>query len=159
MAEKEIFEEIMKRADALAPELVKLRRDFHKYPELGWMEMRTTSIVASCLKESGCDQVLVGKEVCKAEARMGVPSEALLEDHYDEICDEIWYVYVEEETRIRRLQSSRGYTPEKTRAVLKNQKSDEEFRRFCQFMIDNSSDNVENTYKQIDRGLMTHGFL
>ena len=39
MAEKEIFEEIMKRADALAPELVKLRRDFHKYPELGWMEM------------------------------------------------------------------------------------------------------------------------
>ena len=85
MAEKEIFEEIMKRADALAPELVKLRRDFHKYPELGWMEMRTTSIVASCLKESGCDQVLVGKEVCKAEARMGVPSEALLEDHYEEV--------------------------------------------------------------------------
>ncbi|MCI6422892.1 MAG: amidohydrolase [Blautia sp.] len=85
MAEKEIFEEIMKRADALAPELVKLRRDFHKYPELGWMEMRTTSIVASCLKEYGCDQVLVGKEVCKAEARMGVPSEALLEDHYEEV--------------------------------------------------------------------------
>ena len=83
----------------------------------------------------------------------------LLEDHYDEICDEIWYLYVEEESRIRRLQSSRGYTPEKTRTVLKNQKSDEEFRRFCQFVIDNSSDNVENTYKQIDRGLMTHGFL
>ena len=90
---------------------------------------------------------------------MVVEAALLLEDHYDEICDEIWYVYVEEKTRIRRLQSSRGYTPEKTRAVLKNQKSDEEFRRFCQFMIDNSSDNVENTYKQIDRGLMTHGFL
>ena len=41
MAEKEIFEEIMKRADALAPELVKLRRDFHKYPCLlytSWMD-------------------------------------------------------------------------------------------------------------------------
>lgn len=83
----------------------------------------------------------------------------LLEDHYDEICDEIWYVYVEDGVRIQRLQASRGYTPEKTRAVLKNQKSDEEFRRFCQFVIDNSSDNVENTYKQIDRGLNTHGFL
>ena len=83
----------------------------------------------------------------------------LLEDHYEEICDEIWYVYVKDEVRIQRLQASRGYTPEKTRAVLKNQKSDEEFRRFCQFVIDNSSDNVENTYKQIDRGLNTHGFL
>lgn len=83
----------------------------------------------------------------------------LLEDHYDEICDEIWYVYVEDGVRIQRLQASRGYTPEKTRAVLKNQKSDQEFRRFCQFVIDNSSDNVENTYKQIDRGLNTHGFL
>lgn len=61
--------------------------------------------------------------------------------------------------RIARLSSSRGYTPEKTRAVLENQKSDKEFRRFCQLVIDNSSDNVENTYKQIDRGLSTHGFL
>ena len=106
----------------------------------------------------------IRKEIQKERESGKVPfvvleAALLLEDHYDEICDEIWYVYVEEETRIRRLQSSRGYTPEKTRAVLKNQKSDEEFRRFCQFMIDNSSDNVENTYKQIDRGLMIHGFL
>ena len=100
MAEKEIFEEIMKRADALAPELVKLRRDFHKYPELGWMEMRTTSIVASCLKESGCDQVLVGKEVCKAEARMGVPSEALLEDHYEEVKEQEVPVIPEKEETV-----------------------------------------------------------
>ncbi len=83
----------------------------------------------------------------------------LLEDHYEEICDEIWYIYVEKEVRTRRLQISRGYTPQKTEAILKNQKSDEEFRRFCQLVIDNSSDNVENTYKQIDRGLKTHGFL
>ena len=83
----------------------------------------------------------------------------LLEDHYDEICDEIWYVYVKDEVRIRRLAASRGYTEEKTRSILKNQKSDGEFRKFCQLVIDNSSDNVENTYKQIDRGLSTHGFL
>ena len=83
----------------------------------------------------------------------------LLEDHYDEICDEIWYIYVSDDVRMERLARSRGYTPEKIRAVLKNQMSDEEFRRFCQLVIDNSSDNVENTYKQIDKGLDTHGFL
>ena len=83
----------------------------------------------------------------------------LLEDHYDEICDEIWYIFVTDEVRIERLEKSRGYTKEKTESVLKNQKTDEEFRAFCQLVIDNSSDNVENTYKQIDRGLNTHGFV
>ncbi|MGN0400078.1 MAG: amidohydrolase [Blautia sp.] len=85
MEEKQIYEEIIEKADKLGPALVKLRRDFHKYPEPGWMEMRTTSIVVSCLKDYGCDQVLVGGEVCKAEARMGVPSESLLEEHYEEV--------------------------------------------------------------------------
>lgn len=105
------------------------------------------------------------REEIKKEQKQGrVPfivleAALLLEDHYDEICDEIWYIYVSDDVRILRLAASRGYTPEKTRAVLKNQKSDEEFRRFCQLVIDNSNDNVENTYKQIDRGLNTHGFL
>ena len=106
----------------------------------------------------------IREEIQKETEKGSVPfivleAALLLEDHYDEICDEIWYIYVEDEVRIARLSSSRGYTPEKTRAVLKNQKSDKEFRRFCQLVIDNSSDNVENTYKQIDRGLSTHGFL
>lgn len=102
----------------------------------------------------------IKKEKEKGSAPFMVLEAALLlEDHYDKICDEIWYVYVNDEVRTARLYASRGYTPEKTREVLKNQKSDEEFRRFCQLVIDNSSDNVENTYKQIDRGLSTHGFL
>ena len=106
----------------------------------------------------------IREEIKKETEKGSVPfivleAALLLEDHYDEICDEIWYIYVEDEVRIARLSSSRGYTPEKTRAVLENQKSDKEFRRFCQLVIDNSSDNVENTYKQIDRGLSTHGFL
>ena len=106
----------------------------------------------------------IRKEIRKERESGKVPfvvleAALLLEDHYDEICDEIWYVYVEEETRIRRLQSSRGYTPEKTRAVLKNQKSDEEFRLYCQFVIDNSSEIVQNTFEQIDRGLKEHGIL
>ena len=39
------------------------------------------------------------------------------------------------------------------------QKSDEEFRLYCQFVIDNSSDFIENTYEQIDKGLKEYGFL
>ena len=44
-------------------------------------------------------------------------------------CDEIWYVYCDLEKRIKRLMDSRGYSEEKTRNVIMNQMSEEEFNR------------------------------
>lgn len=82
MADREVYERITAAAEGLAPELSALRRTFHRYPELGWMEMRTTSVIAARLKEYGCDEVLVGRDVCRADARMGVPEEAVLDAHY-----------------------------------------------------------------------------
>jgi amidohydrolase len=41
------------RADALAPELVGLRRDFHRHPELAFQEHRTAGIVADFLQNLG----------------------------------------------------------------------------------------------------------
>ena len=83
----------------------------------------------------------------------------LLEDGYDQICDEIWYIYADEAARTKRLQSSRGYSPEKIRSVMANQRDEEGYRSGCKLVIDNSSDFVENTYEQIDKGLREHGFL
>lgn len=83
----------------------------------------------------------------------------LLEDHYEQICDEIWFIYVNDEVRKKRLAASRGYTPEKTEQILKNQQSEAEFRAACQWTVDNSSDFLEDTYEQIDRGLREHGFV
>lgn len=83
----------------------------------------------------------------------------LLEDGYDEICDEIWYIHADEEVRIQRLILSRGYTRERAEQIMKNQLSEEAFRKRCQFVVDNSTDIVENTYEQIDRGLREHEFL
>ncbi|MDO4321721.1 MAG: dephospho-CoA kinase [Lachnospiraceae bacterium] len=83
----------------------------------------------------------------------------LLEDRYDLICDEIWYVYTEIPVRMRRLARSRGYSEEKSRQIMENQLKDEEYRAKCQFVIDNSSDFVEHTYEQIDKGLTEHGLL
>lgn len=83
----------------------------------------------------------------------------LLEEHYDEICDEVWYIYTEEKVRRYRLQKDRGYSDEKITHMIQNQKPDAYFREYCHFTVDNSSDNMENTYEQIDKGLNTHGFL
>lgn len=77
-----MYDQIVKMVDEIAPELVCVRRDFHKYAESGWFEMRTSSIIARKLTELGLDEVLVGEQVCKKDARMGVPSEAALEKSY-----------------------------------------------------------------------------
>lgn len=76
----------------------------------------------------------------------------LLEDHYDAICDEIWYIDTDEKIRAMRLKASRGYSDEKIADIMANQKSSEEFRRACQAVIHNSKE-LEYTYEQIDRQL------
>lgn len=83
----------------------------------------------------------------------------LLEEHYERICDEIWYVYTEAQVRRRRLKESRGYSDEKISRMMQSQLPDRYFREHCQFVVDNSSENVENTYEQIDEGLRKHGIL
>lgn len=83
----------------------------------------------------------------------------LLEDGYEALCDEIWYIAASEEVRSKRLKSSRGYSDERITQMMANQKPDDFFRKHCEFTVDNSSDCVENTYEQIDKGLKEHGFL
>lgn len=43
---------------------------------------------------------------------MIVEAALLLEDHYDAFCDKVWYIHTDQEIRIERLMSSRGYTRE-----------------------------------------------
>lgn len=77
-----IYEKIIASAEAQTEELTALRRDFHKHAESGWLEMRTTSIIARKLKEMGYDEVLLGEDVCLKESRMGLPSDEVLEQNY-----------------------------------------------------------------------------
>lgn len=76
-----VFETIIREAEALESQLIAQRRDFHKYAETGWFEMRTSSIIARKLTELGYE-VLVGEDVCQKDARMGVPSDEALEKGY-----------------------------------------------------------------------------
>jgi dephospho-CoA kinase len=74
----------------------------------------------------------------------------LIEEGYDKLLDELWYVYTDSRVREKRLQESRGYTKEKIAAIIKQQLSEEGFRSTCQFVIDNSGTFAE-TQKQIDQ--------
>jgi len=77
-----VFRQISLAAEALEPELVSIRRDLHRYPELAWTEMRTSSLIARFLKSIGMDEILIGDQVCDRESRMGVPADDILEKSY-----------------------------------------------------------------------------
>ncbi len=79
-----MYQEIMTRADALSDRLTAYRRDFHRYPETGWLEMRTSAIIAQRLDALGYE-VLTGKQVCNAGARMGLPTENELCEHAERV--------------------------------------------------------------------------
>ena len=72
----------------------------------------------------------------------------LLENNYDEICDEIWYIHTSEEVRRIRLKASRGYDDEKITNIMASQLPEKEFFERCDAVIENSGD-FEETKKQI----------
>jgi dephospho-CoA kinase len=76
----------------------------------------------------------------------------LLEDHYDMICDEIWFIYADESVRRRRLKENRMYSDEKIDAIMNSQLSEVSFREQCQLVIDNSGE-FEDTCYQIRKAM------
>ena len=67
-------------------------------------------------------------------------SALLLENGYDKILDSMWYIYCHESVRAQRLKASRGYSDEKIRSIMSKQVSEEQFRKVCDVVIDNSGE-------------------
>ncbi|MBE5837327.1 dephospho-CoA kinase [Butyrivibrio sp.] len=81
-----------------------------------------------------------------------VEAALLIENGYDKIVDEMWYVYADEDTRRKRLKISRGYSDQKVTDIFKSQLSDETFREYCEFVIDNSGEDSK-AFSEIDNRL------
>lgn len=62
-------------------QVISLRRDFHTYPETGWNEYRTASIIARYLENLGFE-VRIGRQVVDADTRMGLPDAATRDAEY-----------------------------------------------------------------------------
>ena len=76
----------------------------------------------------------------------------LIEEHYDEICDELWYIHAQEEVREKRLMQSRGYSREKVHQIFDSQLKEEIYRKYCKVTIDNNGD-LSETFVQIENAL------
>ena len=58
--------------------LPELRRAFHRFPEPGWCEFRTTERIVREVERIGVDELAVGREALSSDDRMAVPSEETL---------------------------------------------------------------------------------
>jgi dephospho-CoA kinase len=76
----------------------------------------------------------------------------LIEEHYDEICDELWYIDTDEEIRRARLKASRGYSDEKIDRIFASQLGDAVYRAHCLRVIDNNGA-PEDAFAQIEEAL------
>ena len=83
-----------------------------------------------------------------------VESAILLGSGVEQYCDELWFVFCNRDTRIKRLMQTRGYSKEKCISVIESQPADEEYNKVADEFIDNSY-SEENTREQIDLILNT----
>ena len=75
-----MMESMMKRSHELQTYMTDIRRSLHRFPETGWLEMRTSAIIAKELEEMGY-AVITGRAVCEESARMGVPDRKTTQAH------------------------------------------------------------------------------
>ena len=72
---------------ALEQELVCLRREFHRFPETGWTEYRTTVRIIEELQKLGLS-VRYGQEIHDPESRTSVASQEELDRHWQRAAEE-----------------------------------------------------------------------
>ena len=80
-----------------------------------------------------------------------VEAALLLEAGMDSICDDVWFVTAPLTHRIRRMKETRGYTDERVRDMLKNQLSDEEFKKRTSYTINNPDGSDEGMKAAVGR--------
>ncbi|MBQ4371989.1 MAG: amidohydrolase [Firmicutes bacterium] len=79
----ELYKKMADYVDSRADWMVENRRDFHKFAEGGWHEVRTCSIIADFLTKLGVDELILGKDCFVAEDRMGLPDQEELDRVYE----------------------------------------------------------------------------
>lgn len=72
----------------------------------------------------------------------------LIEEGYDKICDELWYIDASRQTRRRRLKETRGYSDAKIDVLFWSQLSEEEYKKRCSVVIENNG-SLEEAFCQI----------
>ncbi len=74
------YDRIFSLVEEYASDIVEIRRDLHKYPEIGWGEYRTTSKIIDFLKANNIP-FLCGRDVVNTDYLWSYPTKEVLEAH------------------------------------------------------------------------------
>ena len=110
---------------------------------------QVNAIIHPAVKQYILEQINYEKKAQNA-AFFFIEAALLIEEHYDEIVDELWYIHTDEAVRRQRLAQNRQYSDEKTASIMRGQLSEAEFRRHCKVVITNNGD-LEDPYQQINK--------
>ena len=113
---------------------------------------RVNEIVHPAVKRYILEQIAHEREKGEADYFF-IEAALLIEEQYDKIADELWYIHADAAVRERRLAESRHYSPQKTADIMRGQLSEAEFREHCKVVISNNGD-LEETYRQIRNVLL-----
>ena len=88
--------------------------------------------------EEAHEELIIYEAALPAEAR------------FNEICSRVLYVYAPRKIRAERLEKSRGYSREKSLAIMRSQLSEKQFRELADAAVDNGG-STEKTLASLDR--------
>ncbi|MBQ2117266.1 MAG: dephospho-CoA kinase [Lachnospiraceae bacterium] len=108
---------------------------------------RVNAIIHPEVKKYIIEQIELEKEKNNVKYFF-IEAALLIEEKYDQIADELWYIHSDVAIREKRLAKNRHYSAAKTADIMRGQLSEEEFRKHCAVVISNNGD-LEETYKQI----------
>ncbi len=65
----------------------------------------------------------------------------LIESRLTKICDDVWFVFADKGERIQRIKKSRNWDDGKIQKIFENQMSDDDFKKYSTFVINNHDGN------------------
>ena len=126
--------------------------DREKLADIVFSDKVELSVLNSIVHPAVIEEIYkkIAKEERKNTNLFILESAILIEDHYEEICDELWYIYVEDSIRKKRLIYARGYDSKKVDDIIAAQLPKSMFMKHCDRVIDNSN-TFEETKIQLDK--------
>ena len=92
---------------------------------------------------------LIREDIDGRDGIIIIDAPLLIEVGLDKLCDKVWLVVADRETRIKRAASRSGLSQEQTAARIDNQMTDDEKLKYADVVIDNSG-SIEELEKRID---------
>lgn len=89
----------------------------------------------------------------KEDALVIIDAPLFLEGQWENVCDEVWLVFIPEEEQVRRAMKRSGITREEVLMRIKHQMPLAEKRKMADVIIDNSQ-TLDALYQQVDQALI-----